>query len=251
MLRSLIRLNMRACARLAHFLPQAQVNFEELYLSSVAHYMNAKTGQTIVDVGGGRSCRFAKLRSASSGNLIVSVDISKEELAHNHDADETRVANIVESIGFPDDSVDLVVSRSVLEHIIDQERFIRTSWRTLKPGGVCIHFFPCKFAPFAVANQMLPICISRRVVQGIFEGKEGILGFPAKYDRTYHGAFVRLLIDCGFSVKRIDISYYQSGYFSFCIPLFIASAIYEMLVYAMGIKNLGAYMIVVAAKDNN
>lgn len=249
MLRAFLRLNMRTCSYLARYLPQAQVSFEELYLSIVAQYMNAKDGQTIVDVGGGRSCRFAKLRRPASSNRIVCVDISMDEMAKNLDVDEKRVANIVESIGFRSETVDMIVSRSVLEHISDQRKFICTSWQALKPGGVCIHFFPSKFAPFAVLNQLLPNRVSRFVVHSIFEGKEGILGFPAKYDKTYYAAFLKLLRECGFAVKRFELSYYQSGYFSFCLPLFVASALYEVIVRAFGVRNLAAYVIVVAAKE--
>ena len=39
-----------------------------------------------------------------------------------------------------DASVDLVSSQGVLEHITDVERFLRESWRVLRPGG-CIHAF--------------------------------------------------------------------------------------------------------------
>jgi len=40
-----------------------------------------------------------------------------------------------------DASVDLVSSQGVLEHVTDVERFLRESWRVLRPGGFIHAFF--------------------------------------------------------------------------------------------------------------
>ncbi|GMV94425.1 MAG: hypothetical protein AMXMBFR82_42030 [Candidatus Hydrogenedentota bacterium] len=249
MFRSFVRANQRVCRRIAPRLPQARIRFEDLYVDRVAERMNAAPGQTVVDVGGGKSCRFAHRRDPRLGTRIICVDVAEAEMAPNQDVDEKRVGDIMQGLPFDDGTVDLVVSRSVLEHLESQEQFADAAYRALKPGGYSIHFFPCKFAPFAVINQLLPNRVSKALLHGIFEGKEGILGFPACYDKTYYSAYTRLLEAKQFQIERIDISYSQSGYFSFFLPCFLVSALYEMVVMALGIQNLCAYMIVVARKD--
>jgi SAM-dependent methyltransferase len=44
-----------------------------------------------------------------------------------------------ESIALPDGSVDLVVSTSVLEHVMKPREVLENTFRLLRPGGVCIH----------------------------------------------------------------------------------------------------------------
>lgn len=43
---------------------------------------------------------------------------------------------------FPDDSMDMIVSNQVLEHVVDAAAFLQQVRRVLAPGGVCINVFP-------------------------------------------------------------------------------------------------------------
>lgn len=47
-------------------------------------------------------------------------------------------------ITLPDNSIDVVVSFETLEHLTDQERFLRECWRVLKPGGTLVCSTPNK-----------------------------------------------------------------------------------------------------------
>lgn len=49
---------------------------------------------------------------------------------------------------FPDDSLDLVYSSNVLEHIEDVDRCIREIFRVLKPSGIGIHSMPSRHWKF-------------------------------------------------------------------------------------------------------
>ena len=44
------------------------------------------------------------------------------------------------------------------------------------------------------------------------------------------------------------LSYYQSRYFGFFVPLYLMSALYEALIRALGIRDLSAYLLIVARK---
>lgn len=250
-IRAFIRWNRSVCKRIESCLPQAAASIETQYLNAVEKYMNARGNQVIVDVGGGRSCRFAARRDPSLQNRIVCVDVSGDEMQFNRDVDEKRVCDIMQDLPFEAESVDLLVSRSVLEHLEQQDRFLANSYRVLKPGGVCVHLFPSKYALFALINQMLPAKISRWLVNSVFEGTKGILGFPAIYDKTYDTAFRSALAAAGLSVEEIQNGYYQSSYFSFFVPFFLISAFYEMCVMRLGIRNLCAYLLVIARKEES
>jgi SAM-dependent methyltransferase len=179
----------------------------------------------------------------------VAVDASEDELLHNKDVDEIRVADVVEGLPFAPAEVDLLVTRSVLEHLPDVARFIENSARVIKPGGHCIHLFPSKFAPFALINQALPNRAAAKVVHFLRPGSENVLGFPTFYDRTYRSAITALLEDAGFSIVEETTTYAQSSYFAFLLPLFLLSAAYELLVSNLRLRNLGAYTLIVARRE--
>jgi ubiquinone/menaquinone biosynthesis C-methylase UbiE len=202
----------------------------------------------VVDVGGGKACPFAHFRKEGSRTRIVAVDCSEEELRENEDVDEKVVADVTRGLPFPDASVDMVVSRSVLEHLRDVRSFVAEARRVLKEGGYFIHLFPCRFAPFAVINRALPHAVSRKILYSLVPETKGIGGFPAVYRDCYHSAMRRVLEDGGFEIEEMITSYYQSPYFSFFLPLYLLSAAYEALVRALGAKNLCAYLLVVAKK---
>lgn len=211
--------------------------------------MNSQPEQLIVDIGGGSSCPFAKYKDPTLNSKIIAVDISQEELEKNIDADETRVANIMEALPFEDDSVDLVVSRSVLEHLNNLENFVLNTKRILRPGGYFIHLFPSKFAPFAVVNQLLPPVISKKILYFLHPESKGIGGFPAFYNKCYFSAITKLLNKYDFEILNIIRSYYQSRYTNFFVPLFLLTAVYEMLIEFIKVKNLCAFLLVLAQKQ--
>jgi SAM-dependent methyltransferase len=234
---------------LKRFLPQAQSDIHTVYESRVATYLSGlPAGAKVVDVGGGRKCDVAKYRSPRSGIQLIAVDISAEELEHNTDVDETRVADVIKDLPFADDEVDLMVSRSVLEHLQNSEAFIANSARALKRGGYAIHVFPSRYAPFAMVNRLLPTSISKRLLHILIPGSEGRLGFRAYYDRTYVSEMRRILERNNFQIIDIEVSYYQAGYFNFFVPFFALNALYELIVYALGLENLAASVLVVARK---
>lgn len=251
MLRSFFAVNRRACLRIEPYLPQAKTAIElfDLYERVVAQYMNSRAGQVVVDVGGGKSCAFAKYRDPAAGAKIVAVDVSEEELKYNVDVEEKRVADIMHGLPFDRQEVDLIVSRSVLEHLENLDSFVANSRQALKTEGHFIHLFPSKFAPFALINQALSNSLSKKVLYFFFPESKGILGFPAFYDNCYYSGIRKLLERHGFEVIGAHLSYYQSPYFYFFVPLFLVSAIYEMVIRVLGVKDLAAYMLIIARKN--
>ncbi|HZB81365.1 MAG TPA: hypothetical protein VE288_00775, partial [Rubrobacteraceae bacterium] len=77
---------------------------------------------------------------------------------------------------------------------------------------------------------------------------KGICGFPAFYDNCYYSGIRTVLEKHGFKIVGMHISYYQSPYFNFFVPLFLLSATYEMLIRALEVKDLAAYVLIIARK---
>jgi SAM-dependent methyltransferase len=248
-LASFIDWNRRACGLIRRFLPQAREDLSNSYLEKVAEVMNGlPPGATVADVGSGRSCPFARLRGSGHEVSIVGVDVSADELELNRDVDERRVADVVRGLPFGDGEVDCIVSRSVIEHLPDTERFVFESYRALKPGGWAIHLFPSRFAPFALINQLLPHRLARGVLHALVPDSHGRLGFRAHYDRCYASAMAAAHERAGFELVDLQVSYYQSEYFTFFLPAYALSVAYELVPYSLRARNLAAYVLLVVRK---
>jgi SAM-dependent methyltransferase len=241
--------NKRVCKAIEPYLPQVRVDLQIEYDETVAAYMNSlEAGAVVVDIGSGKECRFARFRRSATEIRIVGVDVSDEELAKNRDVDEKRVADVANGLPFGPGEVDLIASRSVLEHLDDTEAFIADSARVVRPGGYSIHLFASKYAPFALLNSVLPPHLSSRLLDRLHPETKGTVGFRTHYDRTYPFGVASLFRRHGFEVVASEVSYYQSGYFNFFLPLYLLSALYEVVLYAVRVENLAAKAMIVARK---
>lgn len=248
MLRRFFDVNRRMSQWLERRLPHAREDFFADYDGVVARYMNARAGQVVVDVGGGKRCPFAQLRVPELGSHIVAVDMSADELRFNTDVDDVRVANIMEGLPFAAGEVDMIVSRSVLEHLTNLEAFVASARTSLREGGYFIHLVPARYAPFAVLNRAIPAWLSRRIMYFFHPETVGICGFPAFYDRCDYASLMRVLDENGFDVEECRVSYYQSRYYNFFVPFYLLSALYETAAHALGRPVLAAYLLVIARR---
>lgn len=246
LVRRFIRANQAFCARLEQVLPTAKGHTFRQYPPAVAEAIAAHDLRTIVDVGGGKTCAFAELTPKDWQGRIVSLDIAPEELLHNHSVDLRMVSDVTRGLPVRDGAVDMITSRSVLEHLADLEAFVAGAARAVRPGGFFIHWVPNKFAPFAMVNAMLPNRLAKPLLHYLDPATKGICGFPVVYDRCYPGAMQQVFERHGFEVLEIRPSYFQSRYYAFFAPFFLLSTVYEGLCQLVGLRTLCAHYLIVA-----
>lgn len=202
-------------------------------------------GATVVDVGGGRRCTFASALSPGRTFHLLSVDISPEELAANNVADETRVGDIRE-LPVPDRSADMVVSRTLLEHVNGNDRAVREIMRTLKPGGTTMHLIPCRYALFAIAARVLPFGPLLWLLHMVDPSTRGQVEFPVVYDRCVPSKMEALFRGAGARDVQISVTYSQNDYFTSFFPAFLVVCLYQALVRRLGFRDAATYMLVTA-----
>jgi SAM-dependent methyltransferase len=244
--------NRRLSLAVEQLLPSAfKRHIQTSYRFGVAEVVNRRAGQTVLDIGGGKECPFLSLLDAPCAQLIVALDCSEAELRHNPQVDHKVVADAA-AAGFPfrDGSVDVLVSRAVVEHIRDNAKFFENCAAVLSPGGRMIHAFSGKYAPFALLNQVLPNDLTRGLIGCLHPQwrEEGNYGFLAFYDRCYCSAMEDLLHRNGFVNVRFTLFYYQSIYFTFFFPLYFLMLCYDLMISATGIRNLASGIIVTAER---
>lgn len=243
-------INRRLSATAAAWLPSGfKHHLHTLYKYQVAEALNRRAGQVVIDVGGGKDCPFLPYLKQPQAHVIIALDCSEEQLRGNPDV-ERRVVGDAAGNGLPfrDRSADLVVSRSVVEHIHDNAAFFENCAHVLRPGGAVIHAFPGKFAPFAVLNRIIPNRLVRRLIPYLLPewAEEGNYGFIAYYDHCSVAAVRKLLDRNRFHNIRYTLTYYQSEYFSFFFPLYCLMVVYDLLGWALGIRSLASGILVTA-----
>lgn len=247
-LKNFLEINQKICMSIENILPIAKPDITENYSLIVADFANKKSGQVIVDIGGGRLSPFTKYMNPKIKNKLIVVDENKEELEQNIDADEIFVADVNKMLTLKPGSADLIVSRYVFEHLSNLPNFISGSKKILIKEGYTIHLFSCKFALFAILNQILPKKLTNKLLNSFIPDSKHIHGFKANYDHCYYSTILNFFKNKGFSIEKIYISYYGSRYFSFFLPFYIISVFYEIILQVLSIKNLCAYILIIAKK---
>jgi ubiquinone/menaquinone biosynthesis C-methylase UbiE len=206
--------------------------------------------QIIVDIGGGKKSPIAEFKNEYNNLTLIAIDISDDELEANVGVDKKIVADVTQKIPLPDESIDMIISSSVLEHLKGQEEFVKNASKLLKSNGKSyfIHVFPSKFALFALLNQLLPTSFSKKLVTFISPGRKSSGVFPAYYEKCYYSSIKKLLIENGFKIEQIKCSYYQSEYFSSFFPVYVLSLLWDNLCYIFKLRNLCSYMCIIAKK---
>jgi SAM-dependent methyltransferase len=198
---------------------EAAWSFEE-----VARDLITTSGsRTVCELGAGANPAVPRDLVDERGLELVLVDVSEEELAKAPDGYRKVVADAsAEGFELPG-SFDLVLSRTVAEHVENAETFHTNVHRMLEDGGRALHFFPTLYALPFVVNRLLPEWAGGRLLSLIQSGREqeGRHGkFPAHYrwcrGPTRHQ--IRRFERIGFEVERY-VGYFGHHYYDRIPPL--------------------------------
>jgi SAM-dependent methyltransferase len=249
-LRTMIDINVRLSqATERHLHLQTDKTLWELFEHEADTLIRALPNDAVVlDLGGGRRCVYAKYVEPPGRVSLVAVDISEEELSLNRDVSETHVADVAAGLPMATESVDLILSRALLEHVADVSTSIQHMARVLKPGHVALHLVPCRYSLFGTAARILPFGPTVRLLHRVMPWTRGQVEFPVYYDHCYPRALENDFRVAGFSEVQLRITWAQPGYFEAAYPLFLLHAVYEWVVRRLGIQRLASYMVIRAVR---
>jgi SAM-dependent methyltransferase len=205
--------------------------------------------KSVLDVGAGKQWHFTPSLKGPGMNLI-GFDIDHAEMSENALLDEEICGDACKSLGVPDQSVDLIMARAVIEHLHDTASFLKSANRALREDGRLIVTFASRNAPFAVLNRILPRRVSRWLLFHLLPGSPGILGYEAFYDRANFREFKQSLTEAGFEIEDEFASYFSSSYYRFFVPLFAVGLGLDYLRYVLGNPRLASYFMFIARKPN-
>jgi SAM-dependent methyltransferase len=205
-------------------------------------------GAVVLDLGGGRRFVYHGSVEPPARLDVIAVDISSDELALNSDVTRTLTADVAAGIPLPDMSVDLVLSRALLEHVNGVPNAIAHMARVLKPGGVALHMVPCRYSLFGMAARFLPFGPLLRLTHLLMPQTRGQVEFPVVYDHCWPQALEREFQRAGFRDVVCDITWACPGYFEPVFPFFMFQAAWEWTMRKLGNRRMAAYAVIRAAR---
>ncbi|MEM9128325.1 MAG: class I SAM-dependent methyltransferase [Pseudomonadota bacterium] len=111
---------------------------------------------------------------------VVGIDIDSA-VKENPDLDEAHVVSFGDKYPIADQSVDIVVSDHVIEHVADPSEFSEEIGRVLKPGGWFCARTPTKWGYIGLGARLIPDKIHVRLLQTLQPSREAEDVFPKEY----------------------------------------------------------------------
>lgn len=135
---------------------------------------------------------------------VVAVDPDAEELARNPASEKYATGG--EHIPLPDESIDVITSEHVVEHLTDPDAVLREAHRLLRPGGRFIFTTPNALSYFGIATRATPLWFHRRYLNWMadMEACANRNPYPTAYRMNTLADVRRLAARNGFRVRRLE-----------------------------------------------
>jgi SAM-dependent methyltransferase len=153
----------------------------------------------VLDFGAGRGAKQSEDSVAYRRSLlslkgrvreVIGVDVDPVVMT-NEALDRAFLIGPDGRLPIPDQSIDVIVSDFVFEHIQDAASAARELDRVLKPGGWICARTPNRYGYIAIGNQLIPEALHARVIRSAQQQREGKDVFPAVYRLNTASAFKR------------------------------------------------------------
>ena len=129
----------------------------------------------------------------------------------------------------PDASVDLVMSRSVFEHLTDPASVYRELARVLRPGGRVVFLTANIWDYGTMVARLVPNRFHAKVVKAV-EGRKEEDTFPTAYRTNSRTDVDALALASGFRVQRFEYLSQYPNYLMFNGALFFLGMCFEKLI---------------------
>lgn len=134
----------------------------------------------------------------------------------------------ISDINVPSNSVDIVISRAVLEHVMDPDAVFTEINRILRPGGSFIFLVPNLYDYVSIFSKIIPNRFHKSIVSKT-EGRKMDDVFPAYYKANTYKAIQRLCNN-NFAIESFEwLGQYPSS-LAFNPYLFMIGTVYEKVI---------------------
>jgi SAM-dependent methyltransferase len=215
---------------------------EELFERTLAGLLDPT--QRLLDAGCGADFPFVKHYGPRVG-FALGVDRCPPKVVVEKPA-HVLVADL-EQLPLDGDRFDLVISRSVVEHLEHPQPVFRELARVLRPGGKLVFTTPNKFYYSCLIALITPESLKARYFRTVF-GADAYDYFPVRYRANTRRALRRMAAAAGLRVLRLEGVRHYPYYLMFSPLLFRAGILYDRVVTRLGLQSLQSTWLVVMEK---
>jgi SAM-dependent methyltransferase len=183
------------------------------------------SGDTLLDAGCGRTAPVLQKYRGRAARLI---GVELVEFTDVPEGIETYNADLA-SLPLPDASIDLIMSRSVFEHLADPSAVYREFSRVLRPGGAVVFLTANMWDYGTLVARMVPNRFHARIVKRT-EGRAEEDTFPTMYKTNTRRAVHGLATDAGLRVESFAYLSQYPNYLMFNGALFFLGMCFEKVV---------------------
>jgi SAM-dependent methyltransferase len=181
--------------------------------------------KVLLDAGCGRTVPVLRTYLGKAQRLIGVELVDFTDVPPGIETHNTDLAHLP----LPDGCVDVIMSRSVFEHLTDPEPVYREFARVLRPGGRVVFLTANMWDYGTLAARLVPNRYHAKVISAV-EGRAEEDTFPTAYKTNTRKDVDRLARDAGLSVERFDYLSQYPNYLLFNGVLFALGTAYEKLI---------------------
>lgn len=191
----------------------------------VAQGMLGPQTRVVLDAGCGRSVPVLRKFLGKAERLI---GVELVEFSEVPAGIETYNCDLA-SIPLPDSSVDLIISRSVFEHLTEPDRVYREFHRILRPGGRVLFLTANNWDYGTLVARLIPNRFHAGIVRYV-EGRAEEDTFPTAYKTNSRGDIDKLCAQSGMEVLDFRYLSQYPNYLMFNGLLFFLGMCFEKLI---------------------
>jgi len=218
---------------------------DSLYRELILKYL--QPGQRVLDAGCGRYLTFSKELSAVG--QVVGIDLESVLETDNRSA-PFGVRGDLSRLPFPSNYFDMVISRSVVEHLEDPPEVFREFCRVLRLGGKVVIITPNKYDYVSIVAALTPYWLHRALVSRIFPVSEEDV-FPTLYRANTISSIRKALCSAGFAERELETINHYPAYLMFSPMLFRLGVLYERLTSLKALAGLRGSILCVFEKGKS
>jgi ubiquinone/menaquinone biosynthesis C-methylase UbiE len=200
----------------------------------------------LLDAGCGRYLEFSK--ELADNVQVVGVDL-EPALETRNQRSPYGVRGNLDYLPFTDNYFDLVISRSVIEHLANPSLVFKEFHRVLKPGGRVILSTPNKYDYVSIVAALTPYRWHRVLASKTLQVSEDDV-FPTLYRANTLSKLGEELRAAGFIENELKAINHYPAYLMFSPVLFRLGILYERLIELHALRNLRGTLLAVFEKQS-
>jgi ubiquinone/menaquinone biosynthesis C-methylase UbiE len=236
-IRKWLKLGLPTLEKLHFRQPTLEKQFESIILKHL------RPDHTILDAGCGITTYAA---AKGKCRMVIGVDADTHVTRNRHV--DTIIHGDLTNLPFPDNTFDIVMSWTVLEHIDNPQSCLKELARVCKPGGLMVHTTPnlLHYANFLISAT--PYSFHKWFIQHIMGTND--FPYPTRYKINTPRQFKKLTRNNGFLPSEIRMVDTGPVYLHWLSPAYALGLIYHRIVNAFGfLAYFRAFMIGTAIRQ--